>query len=248
MFDKIEPERAARIFFGCSPEDIHPVCLLTFSYTSYHELLEDVTEFSGWRKGFTGTYRGHKMSVIIPGMGSTAAGDTVAFLKYVNCKTIIYSGAAGGFGACDLGDIIVPTKAVIGEGFSQYYTRMREVTPDNELLQRVRKSYAGERIHFKPIFTIGSIAAQRRNLLLELERQGMGCIDIETSAIFTASSFFSISSIAVHFISDLPLKRSLLNSFTTEEYMQISQGNKRCMNLVLSLMCLLSGQCNESGE
>jgi purine-nucleoside phosphorylase len=242
MFDRIDPEKAAQTFFGCSPEDICPVCLLTFSYASCREQVDDVTEFSGWRKGFTGTYKGQKLSVIVPGMGSTAAGDAVVFLGHLNCRVVVYTGAAGGFGECTLGDILVPTKAVVGEGFSQYYTQMKEVFPDESLLETAKRRYSGKRTHFEPIFTIGSIAAQKRDLLANLEHEGIAGIDIETSAIFTASSFCSISCVAVHYISDLPLNRSLLDFFTIDERKSIAQGHKTGMNMALELVHSLSGQ------
>ncbi len=237
MFDHVDPEKAARIFFGCTPRDIHPVCVLTWLYAPYREHFEDVVEFAGWRKGFSGTHKGHPLSVIVPGMGPCAAGDAVIFLKYTGCTTIIYSGAAGGFAKCSLGDVLVPTKAVIGEGFSQYYTEAKEIFPDRELLETVRKKYLGERIHFEPIFTIDSIAAQKKDLLLELERKGVAGIDIETSAIFTASSYCNTSCVAIHYISDLPLERSLLDSFAIDELKNIKDGLKRAVYMSLGLAC-----------
>ena len=240
MFDHVNAEKAAKIFFGCTPEDICPVCLFTWSYTPYLEQFTDVVEFGGWRKGFSGTYNGQRISVIVPGMGATAAGDAVVFLKYLNCQRIVYAGAAGGFGECELGDIIVPTRAVIGEGFSQYYTKMKESLPNEDLLKIAKKRFSEKKIHYRPIFTIGSIGAQKRNLLLQLEKKGIGCIDIETSAIFTASSHSNISCIAIHYISDLPLKRSLLDFFSTDELRNITRGYKTTINMALELTQYLS--------
>lgn len=241
MFDSIDPEKAARIFFGCTPEDINPVCILTWLYTPYREHVEEVAEFAGWRKGFSCIYKNQPLSVISPGMGACAAGDAIIFLRYVGCTTIVYSGAAGGFGNCSLGDIFVPTRAVIGEGFSQYYTAMKEAYPNGELLEAVKKTYPERRIHFKPIFTIGSIAAQKRDFLFQLEKEGIGSIDMETSAIFTASSHCDISCVALHYISDLPLRRSLLDSFTLDEFKNIRNGYEIAIDMALELVCTLSG-------
>jgi purine-nucleoside phosphorylase len=209
-----------RKYFGCNPSIIGPVVILTFSsknLSHFKTLCSVSDEFGGWHKGFSGVFREGKITVINCGVGSSSIGDTTIALSNTPCKIILYSGAVGGLGEhMNIGDLFIPVEAMIGEGFSKYYQSIDESKPSEELLQfllpEIREmSQEIGTLHLGKIFTTETLMMETEEFLRRIISKGCEGIDMETSAFYTASKYSGLKSLAVHYISDLPMKKSIFN-------------------------------------
>lgn len=218
MFDQNESRKVIQTAFGCKPEDISSHVFLTLfaRKKDFEDLFpHGMIEYFGWWKTITGKIDSQKVTVIVPGVGPSVAGDCVILLKYTPCRVLVYTGFVGSLNdEHRVGDLIIPMKAYIGECFSRYHGGKRISYPDEKLsrffvdcLQTSQNNY---KVHIGKIFTIESITGETADFLLRLKQRHIDCIDMETSAIFTASCQNNIRCCAVHCISDFPLKEHIL--------------------------------------
>ena len=194
-------------------------------------------------KGFTGVVKGQKISVISTGQGSAAVGDLVINLKGVAQKLVL-AGSAGALNPeLTLGDYVLPVEAIDGEGFSYYYLK----NPKEEFIKASKVSVHQELlsvcnklpIQKGVIYSIGSLTAEDNILLELLKNQGIGTIDMETSAFYTAAKVSDIKGLALHFVSDLPLSKPFYKKMETADQQKINYAMegfpKTIIDLVLSL-------------
>lgn len=185
-----------------------------------------VSEFGAFYKGFNLSFNKKILTVITTGSGSSRVGDAILALEGTPCRFVFYTGAAGGLGKriC-VGDLIVPERAIIGDGFSRYHKTVFE----NDLLSNYSlasqclierfKSYAesnfssSQTIFFGDMFTTESLFSETKTFLSELENHDVTAIDMETSAFFTATQKLALNAMAIHYISDLPQKGESPNVF-----------------------------------
>jgi len=229
LIDEIDPQKFTREIFGCDPEDIGETVVLTPGKKLVHALKEKVEvlkEFKGFLEGFTGNYGGKSISVIRSLVGSPIAADSVYFLGSTPCKNIIYTGSIGALkGDIKIGDIIIPTGAVRGEGASKYHAKeWYPAVPSFELLRKVapvlEKDLAKTSInvHYGIIYTTDSFAAETKAFMEKLSKMNIIGIDMETSAIFTVARLQCKKAIAIHVVSDNPMVgKSLVEPMSSED-------------------------------
>jgi purine-nucleoside phosphorylase len=207
---RAKDQRIIANVFGCTENAIAENVIVTFEDRLNHfaELMNAPAHFRSWWRGITGTYEGTPISVLVCGMGASQAGDCVMFLGHTQCRRLLFSGSAGALNSASYrGDLIVVKEAIIGEGFSPYFSRGESVLASSELVSKT-KAYCASRntnLHEGVIFTTGSLYAETRPFLISVRERGADYIDMETSAIFTAAAHKNILAAAVHYISDLPL-------------------------------------------
>jgi purine-nucleoside phosphorylase len=223
MYDKITKDTMVKIHFGCKIEDMAETVILTpiWSLESFIIEADDVlTEFAGWYKGATLRFNNRRVTVINSGIGAPMSGDCALALSYTDCENIIFSGSAGAVNQCyNIGDILVASEAVIGEGFSRYHGKDIEkdcfgelVTGDKEtarkLMGAVRKSESkyGINCYKGRVFSIDSILGERKDTFNYMKEKGCDAVEMEVSAVFTACTQAGLKAAALILISDLPLK------------------------------------------
>lgn len=196
-------------------------------------------EFSGAYKGFNLDFNKKRLTVVITGPGSSRVGDAVLALQDTRCRVVLYSGAAGGISEnIRVGDLAVPSSAIIGDGFSRYHTNIFEKDIlsnysqcSEDLIQKF-KNYIGEEanfsVHSGEIFTTESLFSETEEFLTHLKRSNISFIDMETSAFFTAAKKIDVKSMAIHYVSDLPGRGDLPNIF-----------NKECKKIYIKLPYIL---------
>ena len=159
-------------------------------------------------------------AIVITGMGGALSGDCVLALAEAGAREVIFAGSCGGLPPCGIGDIIVCSSAVDGEGFSRYhrsgtstgYTVREGIShkPDSTLTDIIYKrmmSIAGDDtgVHRGGVFTTGSLLSETAFNIKSLTDEGLLGIDMETSAVFCAAQSFGIKAVSVMTVSDLPL-------------------------------------------
>ncbi len=244
MMPERSPSEFTKRLYGCEPEDISEVVIMTPFDSTLEDLREkadDVKEFKGFITGFTGQFNGSQGTVLNCRIGSPAASDCTYFLRFTPCRSIIYTGLIGALQpAIRVGDIIVPTAAFRGEGASKYFVdEAYPAVADFKLLRTVsavlesafRDTEVG--LHYGPIYTTDAFAAETKEFLEAWsERQLLG-IEMETSAIYVLASLYGMKAASIHIVSDNPvMKKSFFDKLVEEDI----EKREKCYDLLLDVL------------
>ncbi len=244
MMPEGSPSEFTKWLYGCEPEDISEVVIMTPFDSTLEDLREkadDVKEFKGFITGFTGQFNGSQGTVLNCRIGSPAASDCTYFLRFTPCRSIIYTGLIGALQpSIRVGDIIVPTAAFRGEGASKYFVdEAYPAVADFKLLQTVsavlesafRDTEMG--LHYGPIYTTDAFAAETKEFLEAWsERQLLG-IEMETSAIYVLASLYGMKAASIHIVSDNPvMKKSFFDKLGEEDI----EKREKCTGLLLDVL------------
>lgn len=222
MIPEGDPSDFIRVTFGCGVDDISEIVYLTMRQDLLTELsfrMEDVYETGpstgGFYKGYHGTMNGHRVSVIDSRIGAPLASDCLYFLRFTNCKAVVYSGAIGALQEnIRIGDIIVPTGAVRGEGASKYFIEENYPAIANYGLTKILSDTLDQtygkcdvKIHHGPIFTTDSFAAETSEFLEEWKSRNLLGIEMETSVMYVLGCLFGMKVASFHVVSDNPVTK-----------------------------------------
>lgn len=251
MYDKITKETMVKIYFGCKIEDLADTVILTpiWNLESFIKRAEEVLiEFSGWYKGVTLKLNNSRITVISSGIGAPMTGDCALALSYTDCKNVIFSGSAGAINqSYNIGDILIASEAVIGEGFSRYHGKDIEkdcfgelVTGDRETAQRLISTFRknegkyGVKCYEGRVFSIDSILGERKDTFDYMQAKGCDAVEMEVSAVFTACRQAGLRAAALILISDLPLKyRNLFEGITETDIIRYNEIKKGLPDMLL---------------
>lgn len=250
MYDKVNKETMVKIHFGCKIEDIADIVILTpvWSLESFKNKADKVvTEFAGWYKGVTLEFKNKRITVINSGIGAPMSGDCALALSYTDCETVIFSGSAGAVSqCCSIGDVLVASEAVIGEGFSRYHSedirkdRFGELVQGDKhtaqrLLDAVMKfrSKYGFSCSEGRVFSIDSILGERKDTFDYVKEKGCDAVEMEVSAVFSACRCAGKRAAALILISDMPLKYRNLFEGITETDIKRYNGIKYDLPVIL---------------
>jgi uridine phosphorylase len=245
-----DPSDFTRLLYGCEADDMAEVMFLTPLDSTLEALklkAEQVREFRGFNHGFNGDFGGTEVSVINSRIGSPLAGDCTYYLRFTPCRSIVYTGLIGSLQpSIRVGDVIVPTAALRGEGASKYF--IDEAYPavaDFGLLQSVsstlKETYADHdiNIHFGPIYTTDSFAAETKEFLELWGSRNLLGIDMETSAIYTIASLHGIKAASIQIVSDSPLvKKSFFDPPSEDD----KEMRKTSTELLMEALVRLAGR------
>jgi len=251
MIDEIEPEKFTRALYGCIPRDIGEIVVLTPGEKFAEDLkkkVEILKEFKGFLKGFTGHYKGKTVSVIRTLVGSPVASDSAFFLRFTSCRNLIYTGAVCALKEnIKIGDVIIPTAAIRGEGASKYHAEEWYPAVANfDLLRKAAPiaeetfSKMGVNVHYGIICTTDSFAAETREFLEKLQKRHIIGIEMETSAIFTIANLQGMSVIAIHIVSDNPMVgKSLVEPLSPEDTSRQRTSTEALQDVILRIVAEL---------
>lgn len=166
--------------------------------------------------GFTGTYKGVRISVQGSGMGIPSMGIYSAELfNGYNVENIIRIGSAGGIDdTIKLRDIVVAKtvqtdsnypKNLIGDNY--------DLKCSNKLLEKLIKldNEKGYKLRFGNVFTSDIFYNKNENLEKLKENNVLG-VEMETAGLYTNAINMNKNAISILTISDIPLKNESLSS------------------------------------
>lgn len=226
------PEDICRSVLHCEPDEVLDTVILapvwrpeTFSGVTAREMFQDQL-FCSWQVELDGK----AATYIIPGIGAPQCMDIVLALGTTRCKRIIFVGSAGALDErMEVGDVVLPSCSVCGDGASRYLGgNMSEdcfgqlAYPSTGLLRAAemscRKHCAGwdTTPHIAKNFSIDTITAQFAHID-EILALGCGTIEMETAACFKAAEICGIEICAVFSISDSTIRKKSLYSGRTPE-------------------------------
>lgn len=245
-----DPDYFTRLLYGCEADEIAEAVLLTPMDSTLEALklrAENVREFKGFNYGFNGNLGGTEVSVINSRIGSPVASDCTYYLRFTPCRNIVYTGLIGSLQpSIRVGDVIVPTAALRGEGASKYFIEEEyPAVADFGLLQAVsstlEEAYAEHdiNIHYGPIYTTDSFAAETKEFLELWGSRNLLGIEMETSAIYTIASLYGIKAASVQVVSDNPVnKKSFFDPLSDED----RERRKICTELLMEALVRLVGR------
>ena len=97
------------------------------------------------------------------------------------------------------GDVVVPERATIGEGVSQYYGGSEVATANLGRVTRAVSLLAGRGLHTHrgPVMTTSAMLRQPPHLVQRWATSGHLAVDLTSSAVFSAASAFSMRAASI---------------------------------------------------
>lgn len=168
--------------------------------------------FSGG-KPYKGTRGGREILFDSTMMGAPAASFNIeAFLCHSAAVEAIGVGYCGAVRpGVEVGAILIPDKARIGEGTSQYYGKKDVSMPDQDLVKRLVEG--ARRFGYEPwvggVFSTDGVFMETPEFLEGLASQGTVGIDMEMSALFSVAEFHGKRAAGILVVSDKPYESPL---------------------------------------
>ena len=157
---------------------------------------------------------------------STLVGAPAASFNIETCLCHSPASMGIGVGYCgglqsdiEIGKIIIPNKARIGEGTSGYYGKTEFSTPDQQLVKRlldVTWHYGYEPL-MGEVYSIDAPLMESPDFIEKLSREGVLGIDMETSALFSIAEYHGKRAATILVVSDKPHQRPLYRGQAIEE-------------------------------
>ncbi|MCW4010392.1 MAG: hypothetical protein NWF05_07205 [Candidatus Bathyarchaeota archaeon] len=203
---------------GCLPkdkrQDIPEVVLVGLGIQRNNEelLLKPLSKVKKTGQFYIGKYNEVPLAVVCQDMGALATEITVRVLSKTPAKVIVGVGFAGALqGSIKMGDVILPTAAMRGEGTTRYYAPENvAAAPSAAIQETLEKALPQETpVHKGPVYTTAALIKEETQLISKLNREGILGIECETSALFLISQLCGIQAGAVLAVSDNPFLNQL---------------------------------------
>ncbi len=140
-------------------------------------------------------------------MGAPYAAMIMEALIAWGSRQILFFGWCGSLGRhVRVGDIIIPTEAVIDEGTSRHYIdpNVRSVAPSEELYQALTKTFSdkGVTVHKGPIWSTDAVYRETETKIRRHQRSGILGVEMELSALLSVGRYRSVDVAGVLVVSD----------------------------------------------
>jgi purine-nucleoside phosphorylase len=200
---------------GARPGDVAPVVLMPgdplrarWIAETFLDDAQCYTEVRGMY-GYTGTWRGHRVSVQGSGMGqpSMAIYATELFREY-DVQSIVRVGSCGALTeAVGVRDIVIASGACTDSSMNTHRFQGYDYAPvaDFHLLRRAYAAaaeLAGTTTHVGLIFSSDSFYPPRVELMAPMVEHGVLAVEMEASALYTLAAAHQRAALAVCTVSD----------------------------------------------
>jgi len=173
--------------------------------------LDEVRQVNSIRNmlGFTGTYKGHPVSVMGSGMGMPSISIYAHELfDYYGVKQIIRVGTCGGLSAdMQVGDLVLAAAASTDSGMSRQRLGGWDssVTADSDLLNRVyaKAVASGLKIRTGNVFATDWFYHPDEAFIEKLQKMGMLALDMESAALYALAQQHGTRALTILSVSDV---------------------------------------------
>lgn len=236
--------RAWRTALGLAEEETPVAVILEGTwwerraYATRTPLLDDVRDlpFPGWTFGW---HEGVPL-VYVCAYGAPRAVEPVHVLATLGTRLAIQIGSCGSLRPdIRTGDLVVPSRAEIGEGASRYYGGIDVALASPEWVQRAGAGLRsrGFTVHDGHHLTTSALLAQPTDTVQRWHAAGYASVDMETSAVFTVASRFGIDAVSMLFAWDeLLAGRGFLAEFDDDEVDRQRAANEATFTVALELV------------
>lgn len=171
--------------------------------------LENVVQYNSVRNmlGFTGTYKGKRVSVQGSGMGMPSCGIySYELIKFFDCKNIIRVGTAGALvDYLNIGDVVIAMGACTNSNYASQYELPGTFAPiaSYELLTKAVEKAKNMNIKY----SIGNILSSdtfytASNDTLKWAKMNVIAVEMEAAALYMNASFLNANALCISTISD----------------------------------------------
>ena len=188
---------------------------------------------------YTGTYAGVKITAINGGRFSADTSITTEILCNAQAQCLIRIGSCGSLREdIKVGDLIVATGCVRGDGVTPYYVDSNFVTrPDEVLTQSLAKiaegvaAPMGNKVHVGKVWTTDAILRETREHVGKAVDQGAIGVDMVSSVFLTIAQLYKIPAVSILAVSDNIMTGEM--GFMNPDY-YMSEGS--LINIALNLI------------
>ena len=180
--------------------DLFSLCdLFNFARADFYRLMTSRVYFDRLHAG--------GFSVTGPFVGAPYAVMLLEMLVAWGARKIIFLGWCGAVSEkVKIGDIILPTSAVIDEGTSKHYgtTDNGRSRASSSMVSKIRKVLAEKQIDFHAgeIWTTDAVYRETRQQVETHQQNGILAVEMELSALFSAARFRRVALAGVLVVSD----------------------------------------------
>ena len=138
--------------------------------------------------------------LLCAGWGATRAVEPVHVAGELGTPAAVLIGDCGALQpGVEPGDVVLGLAATIGEGVSQYYGGHGTSTPDPALVEAADKALQGRGLttHVGRLVTTSALLAQPRQLVQSWYGAGHVAVDLASSAVFSAATFYGMHAAAL---------------------------------------------------
>jgi len=172
--------------------------------------LEDVTQFNSIRNmfGFTGTYKGKKVSVMGTGMGVPSIGIySYELIHFYGVKNLIRVGSCGAFDEnLKLYDVIIAQGACTDSNYADQYdlSGTYSAIASYDLLSKAVKSAEekGVDVHVGNILTSDVFYSQKEDSWKQWAKMGVLAAEMETYALYCNAASAGVNALTILTVSD----------------------------------------------
>ncbi|MEO0136569.1 MAG: purine-nucleoside phosphorylase [candidate division WOR-3 bacterium] len=188
--------------------------------------------------GYTGFYRGKRISVQTTGMGCPSAGIVVEELIQLETKRIIRIGTCGGIAEhINALDMIVALTSAPHEGTTYFYLQGEPVAPyaTFKILKAADEiaRQMGLNLHFGGIASVDVFYSPDPDYVPKLRKKGVLAVEMETSLIYYLCNRSSLETASFLLVSDVVGRGEEFTKFVTDE--ELKTGMERLIRLVLEV-------------
>ncbi len=211
MVNKLFEDSIPHPFKGKNDPDLGPVAVLV----SNKDDLDLLCGLMGLDKNrkllmstvYMGNHSDSTVSIAGPLIGAPYAVIMLENLIAWGARQFIFFGWCGAIShKVKIGDIIVPTSAIIDEGTSKHYTTNSNlvVTPSTSLLKKIKTSFNKKDIDFHEglVWTTDAIYRETREKVEYFQKKNVLAVEMEASALFTVGKFRNVKTAGILAVSD----------------------------------------------
>lgn len=155
---------------------------------------------------YTGTYQGVKVAV---GNGGRFSPDTAIMTEILCAGKVEYILRAGSCGALDekikVGDIILATGAVRGDGVTPYYVDKDFKTVSDKGATEILEKAASEnniKVHKGLIWTTDALLRETKEIVEKVVKEGAIAVDMISSTLLTIAQVKGVKACSISAVSD----------------------------------------------
>jgi len=192
-------------------EAVTPTVILTFTQPDYRDLCR-LAQAQGpphqlWGCAYRpGSWEGASLTVVAPALGAPYAAMVLEKLIALGARRVLALGWCGSVSPkARIGELILPTGAVPGDGTSPHYCRGdSEITPHRGLYDLLSAGLRGAETpwHAGYIRSTDAFFRETKELIRSCQCQGVLGLDLEVAALFAVGRFRGIGVAALLVISD----------------------------------------------
>ncbi len=156
-------------------------------------------------KVYTAKNHGQDISLVGPMLGAPYAVMILEKLFVLGVSKVVFLGWCGSIcQGISIGDFVVPDRAIIGEGTSQYYLEGDFSVPYEKMTRAIEAGCQSHSAFFHKgsVWSTDAPYRETEEKILSLQGEGILGVDMEVSALFSVADFRGISIGALLIVSD----------------------------------------------